>query len=94
MGTLTVNDQVVSALVGVSQSTDLRDDKGNLLGVFVPASIVMSESPPKKAVTTRQMFERWKTLTQDTEALADLNRHIAELAARDHEDALHRSLGQ
>jgi hypothetical protein len=92
MGTLTVNAQVFSVLAGVRESTDLRDETGKLLGVFVPAATLGNGSTPGAAKTTRQMFEHWKTLTQDPVALADLDRHIADLAARDHDDALHRSV--
>lgn len=90
MSILTVNEQIRSLFSDVRENTELRDDQGNFLGLFVPAPKMVAPVAGRKTYTTLQMFEHWKTLTDDPVRLADLDMHIKELKARDEADARDR----
>lgn len=92
MSILTVNDQVRSLFSDVRENTELRDAQGNFLGLFVPPPKVVAPVPVGKTYTTLEMFEHWKTLTDDPVRLADLDMHIKELKARDEADARDRHM--
>lgn len=92
MSILTVNEQVRSLFSEVRENTEVRDAQGNFLGLFVPAPKIIAPVAGHKTYTTLEMFEHWKTLTDDPVRLADLDMHIKELKARDEADARDRSL--
>jgi hypothetical protein len=81
MSAITANDSVVSFLTQVRAPSEIRDANGNLLGVFTP----LSGTKPTRNYTTREVFEYLKSLTTDPARLADLDRHIAAMDARNQE---------
>ena len=92
MTILIVNEQVRSLFSEVRENTEIRDAQGNFLGLFVPAPKIIAPVAGRKTYTTLEMFEHWKTLTDDPVRLADLDMHIKELKATDEADARDRSL--
>ena len=85
MSSLTINEQAASDLRLASESTELRDGNGKLVGVFRPATDTERRFNRSGLHTTAEVFEHLRTLTTDPTVLADLDRHIQELKRRDAE---------
>ncbi len=90
MSALTINDQTASVLGQLSESTELRDANGALIGIYRPATDVERRFNKSGLHTTTEVFEHLRTLTDDPALLADLDRHIEELKRRDEDACLTR----
>jgi hypothetical protein len=84
--TARVSDEFAAFLGDVRETTAFQDSEGKLLGVFRPATDLEKRFNQPGLHTTAEVFEYFRTLTNDPALLADLDRHIEELKRRD-EDA-------
>jgi hypothetical protein len=84
--TARVNDELAAFLGDMRETTALQNGEGKLLGVFRPATELEKRFNQPGLHTTVEIFEHFRTLTNDPVLLADLDRHIEELKRRD-EDA-------
>lgn len=82
MSSLTVNEQLANDLAPLTESTELRDGNGQLIGVFLPATETERRFNKSGLHTTLEVFEHMRTLTNDPVRLADLDRHIEEIKRR------------
>jgi hypothetical protein len=65
----------------MNDQVEVQDEQGNVLGAFNPSPTRHS----KASYTIKEVFEFLKTLTTDPARLADLDRHISAIDARDRE---------
>lgn len=83
MSSLTVNGQLVSDLASLTESTEMRDGKGQLIGVFRPATDFEKRFDKIGVHSTAEVLEHLRTLTNDPTLLADLDRYIEEIKRRE-----------
>lgn len=83
MTSLTVNEQVASDLASLTESTEIRDDKRRLIGVFRPATDFEKRFDKIGVHSTAEVLAHLRTLTNDPILLADLDRNIEEIKGRE-----------
>jgi hypothetical protein len=69
-----------------SEPVEISNRDGNVVGLFVPANSIHQTPPVTSVRTTREVFERLQSLTQDPAQLADLQKHIDVFLERDRSD--------
>ncbi len=84
MSSVIANENVVTFLSQVHVPSNIEDSAGKLLGVFTP----LTGLDPNRTYSLKEAFEYFKTLTTDPVRLADVDKHIAEMNAREQECAI------
>jgi hypothetical protein len=88
MISLTIEGQALDVLKDATGTAVIRDPRGKVVGLFYPARDYPGRTRPLttdegKAVTTRELFEFLKSITNDPGDIANLDRHIEELSRED-----------
>jgi hypothetical protein len=82
MSTLTATPAMAELLRQATDLTEIRDVGGNVIGFFAPLSAQQTASKGT-TITTRQVFERLLSITQDQIVRSHLLKKIEGLAERD-----------